>query len=251
MDSESLSERLSQIVTSWSIVCKVRGGSREVDAAALAALLLRYGGAIQRYLRGALGDDDAATELSQEFALRLIRGDFHGVDPRRGRFRDYVKTVLFRMVANHRKERARAPHALLYEVADPVVAVEEADGDAAFVDVWRSELLDRAWQALAEMEKKQGQPYHAVLRLRAEDPDGELTSAEMAERLATQFGRAFTAAGVRKILQRARDKFAEVLIEDVAHSLESPTPEQLEHELRDLSLLAYCRHVLERRKASA
>jgi RNA polymerase sigma-70 factor (ECF subfamily) len=246
MDSESMPDRLSRIVTQWSVVCQAHSGSRHAASAAQLELLGRYGGAIERYLGGALRDADAAAELSQEFALRFIRGDFHNVSPERGRFRDYVKTVLFRMVANYQRERGRAAHSLEFEVADPHCGNESDEEE--FLDSWRRELLHRAWLALEELERNQGQPYHTLLKLRLDDPEGELTSGELAAFLESELGRKFTADGVRKLLQRAREKFAELLLENVLHSLNHPTGDQLEHELRDLGLLAYCRAALGRRE---
>ena len=60
-------------------------------------------------------------------------------------------------------------------------------------------------------------------------------------------GRPFTAAGVRQTLHRAREKFAGLLLDEITHSLEDPTTEQLEQELVELGLLDYCRPALERR----
>jgi hypothetical protein len=59
-----------------------------------------------------------------------------------------------------------------------------------------------------------------------------------------------TAENVRKALQRAHAKFAELLVDRVAESLTDPTPAELEDELRALDLLKYCRPALERRKGS-
>jgi hypothetical protein len=54
-------------------------------------------------------------------------------------------------------------------------------------------------------------------------------------------------AGVRQTLHRAREKFADLLLEEVARELDDPTPERLEEELSELSLLDQCRAALERR----
>jgi RNA polymerase sigma-70 factor (ECF subfamily) len=240
MTTENL--RLSRIATRWSLVCKAHSGPCEAARAAQLELLKRYGGAIDRYLLAALRDPEAAEELSQEFALRFIRGDFRGVDPLRGRFRDYVKTVLFRLVAQYYKRRNLQPRSLPGDVADPNTL---ADQDREFLDSWKCELLQRAWSALEEVQRKKGHPYHTVLRFSFEHSDDGTTSAALAERLSGELGRTFTAAGVRKILQRARAQFAQFLLEDVAHSLESATAAQLEQELRQLGLLAYCRPALE------
>src|SRR5262249_17858210 len=115
------------------------------------------------------------------------------------------------------------------------------------LNVWRAQVLERAWEQLAAIEKKSGKPYHTLLRARGEDPDGEVSSAQMAGQLSARLGRKFTADGVRKALQRGRGKFAQLPMEEVAQSLQDPTEQQLEQELRDLGLLAYCRPVLEKR----
>src|SRR5262249_41119310 len=126
------------------------------------------------------------------------------------------------------------------EVPDPTW--EEPEDE--FTDSWRDELLARAWAALAEADEHTGQPFFAVLRFRADHP--ELRSPQMAERLAAPLGRSLTPAGVRQILHRARERFAELLLDEVVHALDNPTPEALEEELIDLALLDYCRPVLER-----
>lgn len=50
----------------------------------------------------------------------------------------------------------------------------------------------------------------------------------------------------RKALQRAREKFADLLLEDLSTSLLQPTQEELAQELIDLRLYEYCRPTLEK-----
>jgi RNA polymerase sigma-70 factor (ECF subfamily) len=119
------------------------------------------------------------------------------------------------------------------------------ESDRQFVESWCDELLARAWAALAEIETSTGQPCYAVLRFRADHP--EMRSPQIAEQLSAQLGRPFTAAGIRQVLHRAREKFADLLLNEVTHTLEKPTANQLEQELVDLGLLDYCRPALERR----
>ena len=75
-----------------------------------------------------------------------------------------------------------------------------------------------------------------------------MPSAEMAEKLTGQLGKPMTAENVRKSLQRAHTKFAELMLDQVAESLDDPSPEELEAELNALDLLRYCRSALDRRK---
>ena len=60
-----------------------------------------------------------------------------------------------------------------------------------------------------------------------------------------------TALGVRQMLHRARERFADLLVEEVAQTLGDPTDERLEEELIDLELYEYCRVALRRRDEDA
>jgi hypothetical protein len=110
--------------------------------------------------------------------------------------------------------------------------------DQEFLNQWRRELLARSWEALETDQEHGKHSYFAVLHWRAKHP--EATAAEMAVELSQQLGRSVTEASARQLLHRARVRFAELLRDEVARSLAGPTPEQLEEELRDLGLQAYC-----------
>jgi RNA polymerase sigma-70 factor (ECF subfamily) len=245
MEQESLNQRLSLISTQWSLVGQANHGSAEAANTARQQLLERYGGAVQRYLRQLLPDPDAAAEVFQEFALQLVHGDLHGADPRRGRFRNFVKGTLFHLVADYRKQQRQWPGPLPADAIALAATPDDVETDRLFVESWCDELLARAWAMLGEIEATTGQPFYAVLRFRADHP--EMRSPQMAEQLGVQRGRPFTAAGVRQILHRAREKFAGLLLDEVIHSLDYPTAEQLEQELAELGLLDYCRAALEQR----
>ena len=75
-----------------------------------------------------------------------------------------------------------------------------------------------------------------------------MPSGEMAERVSAQLGKPMTAENVRKSLQRAHAKFAELMLDQVADSLDDPTVEELEGELEALDLLRYCRSALDKRR---
>jgi RNA polymerase sigma-70 factor (ECF subfamily) len=240
--------RLSQLATLWSVVCQAHQGPEDAMRSARQRLLERYGGVVHRYLLGALREPDAADELFQEFALHFLRGDFRRADPERGRFRNFLKTALFRLVVHYRRRRQKQPlplrdDAIEVGVAEPQpVEVSEQD----FLRCCRDEYLARAWNALEQIQASTGQPFYAVLRFRADNPD--MPSPEMAETLSLRLGRPLTSAGVRQLLHRARERFADTLLEDVAQSLDQPTEEHLEEELIELQLLDYCRPALQRRR---
>jgi RNA polymerase sigma-70 factor (ECF subfamily) len=247
MDANSLDEHLSRIPTLWTVVCRANEGGQPDALAAQKQMLDRYGGAIRRYLRAALRDADAADELFQEFAIRFLHGKLKGATPERGRFRDFVKGVLFHLIADYRKKQYRLPKGLPADHPDLAVEPGSTTGaEREFLASWRDELLSRAWEALKEHGEASGQNFYAILRFRAENP--AMPSRRMAEELSAQLGKNLSAAGVRQTMHRAREKFADLLLDEIVQSLENPRPEQVEQELINLGLLEYCRPALERRE---
>jgi RNA polymerase sigma-70 factor (ECF subfamily) len=248
MNDRDLKERLSRISTRWTQLLKAHEGPTSEAREAQQELMTRYCGAAYRYLLAAVRNPDAAEDLAQEFAIRFIQGRFRAADPARGRFRDYVKTCLFNLVADFRQRQAREPRAVPLGAHDPATPGDDPAGtDAAFCNGWRQELLARAWEALESAQEQGGPPYHTVLRFKVEHP--EIRSPQMAEQLAGPLGRAVSADWVRKTLERARDKFGELLIDETLHSLGAGAAERLEEELAELNLLKYCEDVLRRRKS--
>lgn len=248
MDPDVIQQRLSQITTAWTLVAQARDRTTDGDTAALAALVQRYQTAVYRYLLAAVRNPDVADELFQDFALRLVRGDFGRADPGRGRFRDYVKTALINMVINHHKKQRKVA-TLDPAAVEPVFeSADRFEADEAFLADWRKALLDKAWEALAAAQEPGGPPYYTALRYQSERAG--LTGAELAERLNADLrpAKPLTEAALRKVLQRAREKFADLLVEEVARSLQARSLDEVEQEIIDLGFHVYCRRAIERRR---
>jgi RNA polymerase sigma factor (sigma-70 family) len=241
MAGEAPNDRLSRISTVWSLIFQAHAGKMDAAAAAQNLLMQRYGGAISRYLLGALRDADAAADLSQEFALRFVRGDFHRADPERGRFRDYVRISLSHLVNEYYRSQRRQPVLLSPDAPEPAAADSILEDDQEFLSSWREELLQQTWQALAGANPA----YHGVLLYRIDHPDAP--SSDMAEQLTIRLGKTVNAAWVRKNLQRAHEKFADLLLDEIARSLGTSELQSIQEELAALDLLKYCRSALERR----
>jgi RNA polymerase sigma-70 factor (ECF subfamily) len=185
----------------------------------------------------------------QEFALRFVRGDFGQVDPERGRFRAFVKTVVYRLIVDYqRRVKKRVRESPMHSnIAEPEPGSEEAPtDDVVFQASWRDELLASCWTKLGEYEQTSGKPYHTVLRYRVDHPD--LRSPELADGLSKKLGKSINAGAVRVLLHRARDAFAELLLDEVLESLETGALDEAEEELIELELLDYCRPALDRRR---
>jgi RNA polymerase sigma factor (sigma-70 family) len=244
MDHESLSQRLSHISTMWSLVHQAHGDKRQAATLAQDRLMARYTGAIHRYLLGALRDVDAADELFQEFAVRFLRGDFRNAEQGKGRFRSFLKTSLYHLIVDYQKRQKKQPQGLVDLEHAPVSHTSQPDSDREFMDSCRQELMERAWLALANLEQQTGQPSFTVLRFRTEHP--LLASAELAEQLGSRLGKTLTVDGVRKALQRARENFVNLLLEEVIQTLDRSSRDELEEELVALGLLSYCKSALQR-----
>ena len=246
MNDNELQQHLSQIATQWSVLYQAHKGDETEAARARQLLMQRYCGAVYRYLLRAVREPSVAEDLTQEFALRFVQGRFGHADPAQGRFRNYVKGALFRLVQDYRRNQFKGPRAVPLEADAPVADPHDEAAERDFRESWRQELLSRAWDDLSAVQKQSGQPFFDVLRLRADEP--ETSSAEMAEALTAKLGRPISAANLRQLLHRARERFAELLLDEVCQSLEGASEEQVTEELAELNLLKYCQDVLDRRK---
>jgi DNA-directed RNA polymerase specialized sigma24 family protein len=251
---------LAQLSTHWSNIFRAREAEGDAALAARNALLLRYVEVVMRYLRAVLRDPEAVDQVCSNFATRVLESDrlFQNADPQRGRFRDYLKAVLQHMIADYYRERSREHKQFQHltgehELADPTSSTEKHDED--FVRCWREELIKWVWHQLEQRDRKTGQKYAVLLRLQAKKPKAR--SAQLAEMLSAKLGRPFTAAGVRQMLHRGRELFGELLVAEVARSLQVDPGDpdgntRVEQELIDLGLLfSYCKKALQRCRVSA
>ena len=237
MQDNHLESRLSQITTRWTLLRDAHEDSNTSGNQARNTLTTRYLGAVYRYLRAAVRDPGVADDLTQEFAVKLLSGRFHNADPARGRFRDYLKTCLFHLVHDHYRTKPREKATGF--LADPADSRDDPQAlDWLFVQSWRNELLAKAWAKLAEDEKRSGQPYHTVLKMRVENSD--MRSGQLAEQLSASLERAMSAENFRQLVHRAHERFARFILAEIAATLQHPTQEEIAEELAELNLLAYC-----------
>lgn len=236
-------------LTEWTVILSA-ARRQDGDAQAREAqdrLLKRYEKAIRSYLYAGLRSEDEVDDVFQELAVRLASGKFAGVDPQRGKFRTYLKTTLSHLITDRRKLRVRRPASfeeVPHEPADPAEPPADSD-DIAFLRAWRKALLKRAWMDLKEYERREGKPYYTLLKYRIANEGAR--SRDMAARFGSLLGRNASEEGVRRLLHRARDEFADLLLDAVAQTLQAPSLPEIENEMIELDLHQYVKRALDRR----
>jgi DNA-directed RNA polymerase specialized sigma24 family protein len=238
---KDLPQRLESMVTRWSLVRVAHDASGSSASKARNELVLRYSDATKNYIRGIVRDEASAEEIAQNAVLRMLSGDFAGADPNRGRFRDLLKVATRNMVRNHwAKEKKRRAASLDFESLEDA---DEAEDVAAWVSNWRQNTLDLSWKALEKFERSQPRSCaYTLLKLRASFPDA--TSDELAERLSGAVQQKVSPEAARQKLHRARVKFAELLVDEIADGLQEPSADDIEAELVALGLIEYVRKLL-------
>lgn len=239
----AVDRRLDEINTQWSLLRLSHEDSVTGSIEARRTLVLRYSGAIRSYVGALMRNDQDADEVAQEAVVRMLKGDFAQATPERGRFRDLLKVAVRNMVRSYwRKQQRRATAALEVEQL-PGDDTEREEREQAWVATWQQSVLDMAWRALeAYQQATPGAVAYTVMRLRIEHPDDD--SEQLAQRLSEETGKTYRAPATRQQLRRARLRFAQLLVEELARGLADPSPERIEEELNDLGLMGYVRDFL-------
>jgi RNA polymerase sigma-70 factor (ECF subfamily) len=217
---------LSQ-TTIWATITTAHTAGPEGQRA-MHELVSRYHDAVERYIRLKIRDRHLADEVIQEFWHKVLTHKLSGADQSKGRFRDYVRTVLHRLVIDH--FRTRKLQALpLGELLDP------SRPDSDYDRVWRDVVIKRVLARLDTFEiQTPKNRYATVLNLRLKNPDASIE--ELTERINAQSEHSTTPEAFRKTLQRARAKFLELLILELKETIHPATPEDIEAEIYDLGL---------------
>jgi RNA polymerase sigma factor (sigma-70 family) len=232
MGSGESNSRLTEIATVWDQIQLAQTGNGPVAQNAREAIFQRYAGAVRRYVLAALGDPAAAEDLTQEFGLALVQKKFRLADPKQGRFRHYIKGVLFHLVRQHLRKQKKQ-YAVLPPDLDQRADARGNESDRQFNQSWRDELLARTWGALADAQPS----FFTVLHFRAVHPD--MPADQMAVQVAPQLGKPVSSENLRQMLHRARKVFADLLLREVTQSLKNPTADAVQQELTELELAPF------------
>jgi len=228
----AIPEKLDRISTRWSAVHDPNH------------FLIRYADAVLGYLNALLRNAQDAEDVSQEFFVRVVERGFERAHPDRGRFRDYLKTAVRNAATSHLRRLQRSPALVDPSQIESVLPAEsDSEADREWVADWQRCLMDRAWRALeSHQHRSPGNLYWTVLRVSVDHGDEDSTS--LATRAAAIAGRPLRADAFRQQLSRARRMFAELLLREVAQTLEDPTPVEIEEELVETGLIQHVKPFL-------
>src|SRR5262249_37881012 len=149
-------------------------------------------------------------------------------------------------LAQLRKESARTRRR--QSLPAPAPASSSADDESLeqeWVAEWRKCVLDRSWRALEGYEASHtagGGVAPTAIQPVVEYPDRD--SKSLAAQVTQLTGLQLNAEGFRQRLSRARRVFARLVVQEVAETLQNPTPDQVEDELVVLGLMGYVRRYL-------
>lgn len=240
-DEQIPDEYIDAIKTRWSLVRLAHLNGQAIDAGqARQRLVMRYAAAIRRYVGAIVRDQNHADEISQEVIVRLIRGDFSGADPQRGRFRDLLKTAIRNRIRDYFAYEGRRRSAPLdFETPDDV---GDDQLEQRWLHIWQKAVFEQTWNRLLEDEGGKQTHGYLALKLRAEFPDR--TSEQLAEELSRLAEIEVRADRFRQLVHRMRKRFAVLLVDEVKSCLDEETDERLEEELCALELLEFVREYL-------
>ena len=224
--------------TRWSRVVAAADLATPEARLALSELCSAYWYPIYAFVRRKGNDAEKSLDLTQGYFTRLLeKGVLARADPRKGRFRGFLRTDCEHfLIDQHRREQAqqRGGGVALIPIdaqdAEGRYRFEPADTmtpDRLFDRAWAVTLLGRVLELLAAKyaESGNGEEF-AHLKVVLTEGKGAVSAATLAERLGTSEG------AVHSAVHRLRSRYRAILKDQIAATLDDPG--EIEDEIRDL-----------------
>jgi RNA polymerase sigma factor (sigma-70 family) len=237
-NSELQAHRVAFATTHWSVVLAAGDSTSPQASASLEKLCRTYWYPLYVYVRRRGFKHEDSQDLTQAFFAHLLRQDFlDGVGPEKGRFRSFLLACLKHFVVDEWEKARTAKRGgncpalpLDMEKAEERYQLEarvEANPDSLFERRWALDLLERVLDRLRQEAADSAR--RAVF--------DELECCLLGDRptetyaqLGARLGLSETA--VKVTVHRLRQRYRELLREEVAHTV--TCPEELEAEMRYL-----------------
>ena len=226
--------------TRWSLIQRANGEVDEEAQQALAALCDSYWYPVYAYIRRSGHGAHDAEDLTQGFFARLLeKGTLAHADPAKGRLRTFLLTCV-RNYLHNEHERAtsqrRGAHLLTsFDVgwAEERFASEPVDDltpDRLYQRRWALTLLEFTLQVLEQEFSADGKRelFTALRPCLGFTKEKALNYTELATRLGC------TEGSVKSHVFRLRQRWREILFQQVSVTLDDPTSDAIKGELSEL-----------------
>lgn len=226
-EAADISEQGDFPKTRWSLIRGVDAEHTAEAAAALEELCQLYWLPVYVFIRGRGRGVEEAEDLTQEFFAALIaRRAFEDLSRERGAFRAFVIAALKRfLVDDWRRQNTRKRGGARRAVAIDREAGERhlelanstaMDPEKLFERQWAAGLLERVMRQVAESAAREGKSRQfELLSPYLAGTDGTGAYAPIAEALG------ISEAGARMAMARLRKRFARMLREEIAQTVEN------------------------------
>ena len=223
--------------THWSVVLEAQSESPAAQEA-LENLCRTYWRPIYGFARREGAKPEEAKDITQGFfALILERKDFSSVRQEKGRLRSFLLASLKHFMANERRDAAAIKRGggralLSLDWIESYDCAEFDRGDMLSPDLlydrrWAFTVLDRVFARLRdESQRSLNPPLLQRLNTLLSDEPERPSQADIAR----EFG--MTENAVKQAFHRLRQRYRQLLREEVAHTV--ATPAEIEDELRHL-----------------
>lgn len=222
--------------TIWSQL--LQGEELAARQGALEALARTYWKPVYVYIRSRwLKSNEDAKELTQDFFAWMIETDFVAkADPRRGRFRPFVKAALEHFLLNRNRDQRRQKRG----AGGRVLSLDWSEGEQARLQVpdrpgrapeevlalaWRAEILTRASKLLRDAYAAEGKEVCFLVF-----QEYYLSGKTVYSAVAAKYG--ISEVDVSNYLMRVRDRFQRIVRNLVAETVAGR--EELEEEMTQL-----------------
>src|ERR1035438_8975805 len=214
--------------THWSLVLNARDPSSPLATEALEKLCRTYWYPLYVYVRRQGEDDETAKDLTQGFFARLLEKNYLAqVQREKGKFRSFLLASLKHFLADQR-DKARAQKR---GGGQPIISlddttcedryrlepVEVMDAEKLYERRWALTLLEHARVRVREEYLKAGK---AKLYDRLNALESREQNASSYAKLAAELG--LTEIAVKSAVFRMRQRYRELVREEVANTVESP-----------------------------
>jgi RNA polymerase sigma-70 factor (ECF subfamily) len=218
--------------TQWSLVLRASNRDESEVDVALAELCQRYWLPLYAYVRRRTNDTHEAQDLTQEFFARLLeKQTLADANPERGRFRGFLLTSLKNFLANEwdrdntlKRGGGRTRLSFDWQAGESRMTFDVAHhltAELQFERQWALTLLEHVVRRLQDefVAAGKSQQFELLKGMLTGDQAGLSYAA-----IAPQLG--LSEAAARKAAQRLRDRYRELLREEIAHTVDDPADVQ-------------------------